>query len=413
NPYTEDKDGYPVAVKEGALKYAAPFELTAEMLIKQGQVYALLIRAVAVKGDAISENGAAAGYVVYPNAPAFSPVAGAVKEGTEVTITCVPAVADIYYTTDGTTPTMENSAKYTEPIKVTEDMTIKAIAVLGQYQASASAAYTIMAEATPVELTFDPASGSEVEENTEVTITANQEVEIFYMMFESEEAAKAAEWDQEKALSYSAELKPVLTADKNTLKVAYALEGAEAVESEFFYATYTVKPLPAIELTFNPAPGSEVEEGTEVTVTASRETEIFYNVYASKEAADADEAFMANAKEVGEDGMPVITKEATYLRCAVTDKGEMVYFDAAYTIKTANEDLELVGVSVYPNPSNGVFNIELPVAATIEVFMSNGMLYQRLKFNEGAATLNIERSGIYFLRITGEGRTTIKRVIVR
>ncbi|MDE5735730.1 MAG: T9SS type A sorting domain-containing protein, partial [Bacteroidales bacterium] len=276
----------------------------------------------------------------------------------------------------------------------------------------ATAEYKVVKPA--VTLTFDPASGSEVEENTAVTITATgAEVELFYMMFESEEAAKAAEWDQEKALSYSAELKPVLTADKNTLKVAYALEGAEAVESEFFYATYTVKTLPAIDLTFNPAPGSEVEEGTEVTVTASRETEIFYNVYASKEAADADEAFIANAKEVSEDGMPVITKEATYLRCAVTDKGEMVYFDAAYTIKTANEDLELVGVSVYPNPSNGQFNIELPVAATIEVFMSNGMLYQRVKALAGNATLNINRSGIYVLRITGEGRTAVKRIIVR
>ncbi|MDE6515215.1 MAG: T9SS type A sorting domain-containing protein [Bacteroidales bacterium] len=55
----------------------------------------------------------------------------------------------------------------------------------------------------------------------------------------------------------------------------------------------------------------------------------------------------------------------------------------------------------------------MPVAATVEVFMSNGMLYQRMKLNEGAATLNIDRSGIYFLRITGEGRTVIKRVIVR
>ncbi|MDE5742907.1 MAG: T9SS type A sorting domain-containing protein, partial [Bacteroidales bacterium] len=87
---------------------------------------------------------------------------------------------------------------------------------------------------------------------------------------------------------------------------------------------------------------------------------------------------------------------------------------AAYTIDSlANEDLELAGVSVYPNPTSGVFNLELPVAATVEVFMSNGMLYQRMKLGEGATTLNIERSGIYVLRITGEGRTAVKRVIVR
>ncbi|MDE6440218.1 MAG: chitobiase/beta-hexosaminidase C-terminal domain-containing protein, partial [Bacteroidales bacterium] len=272
-----------------------------------------------------------------------------------------------------------------------------------------------LAEATPVELTFDPASGSEVEAGTVVTITANQEVELFYMMFESEEAAKAAEWDQEKAASYSAELKPVLSKEQNTLKVAYALSAdAESVEETFFYATYKIKEQPAIELTFNPASGSEVEDNTTVTVTASREVEIFYGLYADKAAADADEAFMANAKEVKEDGMPVITKAAPYLRCGVSDNGEMKYFDAAYTVKTvANENEELAGVSVYPNPSNGVFNIELPVAATIEVFMSNGMLYQRLKLSEGATTLNIERSGIYFLRITGEGRTTVKRLIIR
>ncbi|MDE6113059.1 MAG: T9SS type A sorting domain-containing protein, partial [Bacteroidales bacterium] len=87
--------------------------------------------------------------------------------------------------------------------------------------------------------------------------------------------------------------------------------------------------------------------------------------------------------------------------------------EAAYTVKVANEDFELAGVSVYPNPTSGLFNLELPVAATVEVFMSNGMLYQRMKLSEGNATLNIERSGIYFLRITGEGRTAIKRVIVR
>ncbi|MDE5610231.1 MAG: chitobiase/beta-hexosaminidase C-terminal domain-containing protein, partial [Bacteroidales bacterium] len=58
NPYTTDKDGYPVAVKEGALKYTEPFALTQEMLIKQRTVWALKVTAVAVKGDRISENGA-------------------------------------------------------------------------------------------------------------------------------------------------------------------------------------------------------------------------------------------------------------------------------------------------------------------------------------------------------------------
>ncbi|MDE6440446.1 MAG: T9SS type A sorting domain-containing protein, partial [Bacteroidales bacterium] len=210
-------------------------------------------------------------------------------------------------------------------------------------------------------------------------------------------------------------LKPVLSKEQNTLKVAYALSAdAESVEETFFYATYKIKEQPAIELTFNPAPGSEVEEGTKVTVTSSREVAIMYNLYADKAAADADESFVLNAKDVTEDGMPVITKAAPYLRCGVSDNGEMQYFDAAYTVKTvANEGEELAGVSVYPNPSNGVFNIELPVAGTVEVFMSNGALYQQVNAAAGVTTLNINRSGIYFLRITGEGRAAIKRIIVR
>ena len=34
-----------------------------------------------------------------------------------------------------------------------------------------------------------------------------------------------------------------------------------------------------------------------------------------------------------------------------------------------------------------MFNLELPVAATVEVFMSNGMLYQRLTLAAGTTTI--------------------------
>ena len=109
-----------------------------------------------------------------------------------------------------------------------------------------------------------------------------------------------------------------------------------------------------------------------------------------------------------EDG-EVVSTEVEYTFTITEDRTLM----AVFVEGDANENLELAGVSVYPNPSNGVFNIELPVAATIEVFASNGVLCQRVKAVAGVATLNIERSGIYFLRIAGDGRITIKRIIVR
>ncbi|MEH7235556.1 5'-nucleotidase C-terminal domain-containing protein [Bacillus sp. JJ1562] len=53
---------------------------------------------------------------------------GSIPTGTQVTLSTTTEGADIYYTTDGTEPTVE-SQKYSEPITVDQDITIKALAV--------------------------------------------------------------------------------------------------------------------------------------------------------------------------------------------------------------------------------------------------------------------------------------------
>ncbi|MBU5444787.1 fibronectin type III domain-containing protein [Paenibacillus sp. MSJ-34] len=60
--------------------------------------------------------------------PVASPPGGEVEPGTLVTLTTTTDGAVIYYTLDGSTPS-NSSTKYTEPIKVTAAMTIKAIAI--------------------------------------------------------------------------------------------------------------------------------------------------------------------------------------------------------------------------------------------------------------------------------------------
>ena len=76
--------------------------------------------------------------------PVFSVASGTYFEEFDVEITCATEDASIYYTTDGTDPTVE-STLYTEPIHVDDDMVLKAIAVKEGYDDSgiATANYVV------------------------------------------------------------------------------------------------------------------------------------------------------------------------------------------------------------------------------------------------------------------------------
>jgi hypothetical protein len=60
--------------------------------------------------------------------PTASPEEGAVEADTPVTLACATDEAEIYYTINGATPTT-SSTKYTVPITISAEMTIKAFAV--------------------------------------------------------------------------------------------------------------------------------------------------------------------------------------------------------------------------------------------------------------------------------------------
>ncbi|WP_208558913.1 chitobiase/beta-hexosaminidase C-terminal domain-containing protein [Marinilactibacillus kalidii] len=73
-------------------------------------------------------------------APQASIQSGTVASGTPVELTSETADAEIYYTTDGTEPTVEDT-RYTEPITLEESLTLKAISIKEGLEASTVASF--------------------------------------------------------------------------------------------------------------------------------------------------------------------------------------------------------------------------------------------------------------------------------
>ena len=141
-------DGTDPSASSTSTEYTAPIAIDKAMTIK----------AIAVKEGMRDSGIAEAAYTLIVATPAFDPAAGAVEKGKEVTITCMTEGAQIYYTTDGTEPTIEEKNLYTigTPIAIKSAMTIKAIAVKEGYANSeiATARYSIIGEAAPAPQAF-------------------------------------------------------------------------------------------------------------------------------------------------------------------------------------------------------------------------------------------------------------------
>ncbi len=121
-------------------KYTGPFKVGLDEKV-EAIAYATSYLPSAVASDS---------YVITVNTPVFSPHQGRYPKAVTVSITDPFVGSTIYYTTNGKTPTTA-STKYTKPFKVSDDLTVRAIAVAPDRHVSvlAVAVYAIDA-ATPV-----------------------------------------------------------------------------------------------------------------------------------------------------------------------------------------------------------------------------------------------------------------------
>jgi len=115
--------------------------------------------------------------------PVFAPAAGPVTNGTLVTLHTISPAAVIYYNADGTVPTT-NSLVYSEPIAITNSVTLQAVGIATglSNSAVAVAAYSIAQVAAPV---FSPPSGP-ITNGTRISISSpTPGAVIFYTIDES------------------------------------------------------------------------------------------------------------------------------------------------------------------------------------------------------------------------------------
>lgn len=156
--------------------------------------------------------------------PAFSVESGAVNSGTEVTITCATEDAKIYYTKDGSNPTV-SSSEYTTAISVTEAVTLKTIAVKDGMNDSAVASVSYTIKGTVATPAFCVASGA-VDSGTEGA-------KIYYTKDGSEPTAASTEY--KAAISVTPPM---------TLKAIAVKDGMN--DSAVASASYSIIPTPGV-----------------------------------------------------------------------------------------------------------------------------------------------------------------------
>jgi hypothetical protein len=257
--YTTNK----TAPTTGSTKYTAAIKVSQTTTIE----------AIAVATGYINSIVATGTYTITPPAPTptFLPVAGTYTSAQTVKITDKATTGlKIYYTTNGSAPTIKSTLYTSAGIKVSATETIKAVAVATGYSASAvaSATYTITPPApTP---TFLPVAGTYTSAQTvKITDKATTGLKIYYTTNGSAPTIKST-------LYTSAGIKVSATETIKAVAVATGYS-ASAVAS----ATYTITP-PAPTPTFLPVAGTYTSAQTvKITDKATTGLKIYYTTNGS------------------------------------------------------------------------------------------------------------------------------------
>ncbi|MGD0912099.1 MAG: chitobiase/beta-hexosaminidase C-terminal domain-containing protein, partial [Terracidiphilus sp.] len=180
-------------------------------------------------------------YALATPAPQFSPAPGSYASAQSVTIADSESGAVIYYTTDGTSPTM-SSPVYSAPIDVAGNETIEAFAVLPNYLPSLVVtetwSITEPAAATP---TFTPVAGSYSAAQTVTIADSTQNATIYYAI------------NATPTTSSTQYTGPIAVSASETIEAIAVASGSS--DSAIASATYSIS-LPPVGFALGASPGS-------------------------------------------------------------------------------------------------------------------------------------------------------------
>lgn len=179
--------------------------------------------------------------------PAFSPMAGTYTNSVNVKLSCSTTGASIYYTLDGTEPSVNSTLYTTDGINLTETTTIKAVAYLdGMYSTTTTATYVIEAGSgdKPVngEIALNntffgvnwtgsrPSSGADVLTGSENGITITYSLGSSANMYCNSEQIRMYGGNELKVESGSGEIVKLEFVTKDSSKELLLLNGGGAID---------------------------------------------------------------------------------------------------------------------------------------------------------------------------------------
>ncbi|MGB6688799.1 MAG: chitobiase/beta-hexosaminidase C-terminal domain-containing protein [Terracidiphilus sp.] len=167
------------------------------------------IKAIAVAKNLADSALAEAVYIIETAPPTISPRGGTFGKSQTVTLKNTMAGATIYYTTNGKTPTT-SSKRYTGPITVSENETVKAIAVAKNFASSAvaEAAYAIQTAAP----TITPDGGALTKSQTVTLKDATADATIYYTTNDKTPTKNSTKYTKAFTLSAKATVKAIAIA---------------------------------------------------------------------------------------------------------------------------------------------------------------------------------------------------------